>query len=57
MNQGKTIQIYMPDDSPTSVKIASPSAAAGAVLARRANGWTEWKDESGNTLDLLKRQE
>lgn len=36
---------------------SSPSAAAGAVLARRANGWTEWKDESGNTLDQLKRQE
>lgn len=36
---------------------SSPSAAAGAVLARRANGWMEWKDESGNTLDQLKRQE
>ncbi len=36
---------------------SSPSAAAGAVLARRANGWTEWKDENGSTLDQLKRQE
>ncbi|WP_409250661.1 GIY-YIG nuclease family protein [Bacillus sp. SCS-153A] len=35
---------------------SSPSAAAAAVLARRANGWTEWKDETGNTLDQLKRQ-
>lgn len=35
---------------------SSPSAAAGAVLARSANGWTEWKDESGSTLDQLKRQ-
>lgn len=34
----------------------SPSAAAGVVLARRANGWTEWKDNKGNTLDTLKRQ-
>ncbi|MBT2728564.1 GIY-YIG nuclease family protein [Bacillus sp. ISL-75] len=34
----------------------SPSAAAGAVLARRANGWTEWKDINGITLDKLKRQ-
>jgi len=33
----------------------SPSAAAAAVLARKANGWTEWKDQSGNTLDQLKR--
>ncbi|MBS4224206.1 GIY-YIG nuclease family protein [Lederbergia citrea] len=36
---------------------SSPSAAAGAVLARRANGWTEWKDENGITLDQLRRQE
>lgn len=35
---------------------SSPSAAAAAVLARRANGWTEWKYEDGNTLDELKRQ-
>lgn len=34
----------------------SPSAAAGTVLARRANGWTEWKDNEGNTLDSIKRQ-
>lgn len=36
---------------------SSPSAAAGAVLARRANGWRAWKDENGRTLDQLKRQE
>lgn len=35
---------------------SSPSAAAAAVLARRANGWTEWKDINGQTLDQLKRQ-
>lgn len=29
----------------------SPSAAAQNVLARNANGWTEWKDEHGVTLD------
>ncbi len=34
----------------------SPSAAAATVLARSANGWTEWKDENGITLDQLKRQ-
>ena len=34
----------------------SPSAAAAAVLGRRANGWTEWKDNDGHTLDKLKRQ-
>lgn len=34
----------------------SPSAAAGAVLARRANGWVEWKYKNGKTLDKVKRQ-
>jgi len=29
---------------------SSPSAAAAAVLARNANGWTEWKDAQGRTL-------
>ena len=29
----------------------SPSGAAAVVLARNANGWTEWKDRSGKTLD------
>lgn len=35
---------------------SSPSAAAGQVLARNANGWTEWKDENGKTLDELIRK-
>lgn len=34
----------------------SPSAAASVVLARRANGWTEWKDKNGVTLDVLVRR-
>jgi hypothetical protein len=34
----------------------SPSAAAAAVLARRANGWTEWKYADGRTLDEVVRQ-
>ena len=33
----------------------SPSAAAAAVLGRRANGWTEWKDKNGNTIDEIYR--
>jgi hypothetical protein len=36
---------------------SSPSAAAAVVLARRANGWTEWKDSEGRTLDELKRKQ
>ncbi len=34
----------------------SPSAAAAFVLGRRANGWTEWKNEEGKTLDEVKRK-
>lgn len=34
----------------------SPSSAAGAILARRANGWIEWKKNDGKTLDELKRR-
>ncbi len=34
----------------------SPSAAAGAVLGRRSNGWIDWKYKNGKTLDEVKRQ-
>lgn len=34
----------------------SPSAAAVAILGRRANGWTEWKYRDGRTLDQVHRQ-
>jgi hypothetical protein len=33
----------------------SPSAAASVVLAQSANGWKEWKDESGKTLKSIYR--
>lgn len=33
----------------------SPSAAAAAVLGRRANGWTEWKDQEGKNIDEIYR--
>jgi len=35
----------------------SPSAAAATVLARRANGWIEWKYKNGKTLDEVKRKD
>ena len=38
------------------VLFRSPSGASKVVLARSSNGWTEWKDASGKTLDELKRQ-
>ena len=34
----------------------SPSSAAIAVMGRNANGWTEWKNKAGQTLDEIKRQ-
>jgi len=35
----------------------SPSAAAAAILGRRANGWTEWKNAEGKTIDEIYRIE
>lgn len=35
---------------------SSPSASAAVVLARRANGWIEWKFKDGKTLDEVKRK-
>ena len=35
----------------------TPSGAAMALLGRTANGWTEWKSKSGETLDQMKRQQ
>ena len=34
----------------------SPSMAAVALQGRSANGWLEWKNKSGRTLDEVKRQ-
>ena len=34
----------------------TPSGAAMALLGRRANGWTEWKDRQGRTLHQVKRE-
>lgn len=33
----------------------SPSAAAASVLGRRANGWIEWKNNEGKTIDEIYR--
>jgi hypothetical protein len=35
----------------------SPSAAAATVLGRRANGWIEWKNKKGETIDKLFRSD
>lgn len=38
------------------VLFPSPSGASNVVLGRSSNGWTEWRDSTGQTLDALKRQ-
>lgn len=38
------------------VLFRSPSGASDVVLGRSSNGWLEWKDPAGKTLDELKRQ-
>lgn len=35
---------------------SSPSMAATVLMARNANGWTNWKNTAGRTLDEVKRQ-
>ena len=39
------------------MSFSSPSAAASFVLGTSANGWMEWKDKSGRTLDELFRRQ
>ena len=35
---------------------SSPSTAAMVIQGRTANGWIDWKDKHGKTLDALKRK-
>ena len=37
--------------------VPSPSTAAMFCLGRAANGWIEWKDKEGNTLDSVYRKQ
>jgi hypothetical protein len=37
-------------------QFTSPSQAAAVVLGRNANGWMEWKNKDGETLDVVKRK-
>ena len=39
-----------------SVSFTSPSSASTFVLGGSTNGWTEWKDKDGKTLDELYRK-
>lgn len=35
---------------------ASPSTASSVVLGRSSNGWIDWKDKDGNTLNSIYRK-
>ena len=39
-----------------SVSFTSPSSAGMFVLGGSINGWVEWKDKDGNTLDEIYRK-
>lgn len=41
----------------SDITFSSPSMAAMFCLGRPANGWSEWKDEEGNTLDSVYRKQ
>lgn len=36
---------------------SSPGTAACFCLGRSSNGWIEWKDKDGNTLDSVYRKD
>lgn len=38
------------------ITFSSLSTAAGFVMGRRANGWTEWKNSVGKTIDEIERK-
>ena len=39
-----------------SLSFSSPSAAAAFILGHNANGWIEWKNKNGKTLDEIYRK-
>ena len=41
----------------SDMTFSSPSTAAVFVLGRPSNGWTDWKDKDGNTLDSVYRRQ
>ena len=57
MVQEYTVQegtkLFMTSD----ITFSSPSTAAMFVLGRPSNGWADWKDDNGNTLDSVYRKQ
>ena len=55
-NNGEIIQKDGKYYITVSITLKNPSAAAVFVLGHNANGWLEWKDKDGKTLDELYRK-
>lgn len=51
LTQEKDVLVFQADHI-----FSSPSAASTIILARSSNGWREWKNKRGETLDQLKRK-
>ena len=56
LNNGDIVKIDDKYKLTVSVSFSSPSSAAMFVLGGSTNGWTEWKDKDGKTLDELFRK-
>ena len=56
LNNGDIVKIDDKYKLTVSVSFSSPSSAAMFVLGGSTNGWTEWKDKDGKTLDEIYRK-
>ena len=52
----KTIKVAN-DILQEDVETSSPSAAGGVLIGAACNGWTNWKDASGKSLDYYRKKE
>ncbi len=39
------------------ITVNSPSTAGWIVLGKANNGWTTWKDENGNPIDIYRKKD
>ena len=56
LNNGDIVKVDDKYKLTVSVSFSSPSSAAMFVLGGSTNGWTEWKDKDGKTLDEIYRK-
>ena len=40
-----------------NVRLSSPSAAGGLLIGAACNGWSNWKDASGKSLDFYRNKQ